>query len=169
MAAPEQAAAAEPVAEVEPVAEAAEPMAEATPVAEATSAIIVPPPPAEQEATRSEAAVPEAAVPEAAAPEPTPMEPAAQASAEPEGPPVTTQVLVTGLTSFGAITSFKQQLERIDGVKEVSLGLGTSGEFIFTAVHRPGFDLSAAIRTFEETAQFVASNGQLRVTVGAKG
>src|SRR6185503_14072440 len=41
----------------------------------------------------------------------------------------TTQVLVTGLTSFGAITSFKQALERVDGVSRVSLGLGTSGEF----------------------------------------
>jgi hypothetical protein len=110
-----------------------------------------------------------------AAPEPAPPEPmAAEAPAPPapaefQGAAVTTQVLVTGLTSFGAITSFKQQLEKVDGVNEVSLGLGTSGEFIFTAVHRPGFDLSAAIRSFEETAQFVASNGQLRVTVGAKG
>ena len=80
----------------------------------------------------------------------------------------TTQVLVTGLTSFGAITSFKQSLERVDGVSRVSLGLGTSGEFIFTAVHRDPFDLEAAIRSFEESAQFVASNGQLRVTVGSK-
>ena len=80
----------------------------------------------------------------------------------------TTQVLVTGLTSFGAITSFKQSLERVDGVNRVSLGLGTSGEFIFTAVHRDPFDLAAAIRSFEESAQFVASNGQLRVTVGSK-
>ncbi|HTI28948.1 MAG TPA: hypothetical protein VL687_01120 [Methylomirabilota bacterium] len=80
----------------------------------------------------------------------------------------TTQVLVTGLTSFGAITSFKQSLERVDGVSRVSLGLGTSGEFIFTAVHRDPFDLAAAIRSFEESAQFVASNGQLRVTVGSK-
>jgi hypothetical protein len=180
MAAPEQVEAAEPVAEAAPVAEfAAEPSAEAEPAPEATSSIIVTPPPAEPETSAPEAVVPEAATPEAAAPEaavpePAPEPPAAEAPAapaptEPQGPPVTTQVLVTGLSSFGAITSFKQQLERIDGVSEVSLGLGTSGEFVFTAVHRPGFDLSAAIRTFEETAQFVASNGQLRVTVGAKG
>jgi hypothetical protein len=92
------------------------------------------------------------------------------APAESEGPlaEATTQVLVTGLTSFGAITSFKQSLERVDGISRVSLGLGTSGEFIFTAVHREGFDLAAAIRTFEESADFVASNGQLRVTVGTK-
>ena len=80
----------------------------------------------------------------------------------------TTQVVVTGLTSFGAITSFKQSLERVAGVSRVSLGLGTSGEFIFTAVHREGFDLSAAIQSFEESAQFATSNGQLRVTVGSK-
>jgi hypothetical protein len=77
-------------------------------------------------------------------------------------------VVVTGLTSFGAITSFKQSLERVNGINRVSLGLGTSGEFIFTAVHREGFDLSAAIQSFEDSAQFVTSNGQLRVTVGAK-
>ena len=77
-------------------------------------------------------------------------------------------MLVTGLTSFGAITSFKQSLERVSGIHRVSLGLGTSGEFIFTAVHSPGFDLSGAIRSFEEAAQFAAANGQLRVTVGSK-
>ncbi|HEY8922458.1 MAG TPA: hypothetical protein VIN32_07510 [Candidatus Limnocylindria bacterium] len=95
------------------------------------------------------------------------------ASVEPEAvePPVaesTTQVVVTGLTSFGAITSFKQSLEGVNGINRVSLGLGTSGEFIFTAAHREGFDLSAAIQSFEDSAQFVTSNGQLRVTVGAK-
>jgi len=77
-------------------------------------------------------------------------------------------VVVTGLTSFGAITSFKQSLEGVNGINRVSLGLGTSGEFIFTAAHREGFDLSAAIQSFEDSAQFVTSNGQLRVTVGAK-
>ncbi|MGZ6299417.1 MAG: hypothetical protein ACXWMN_02855 [Candidatus Limnocylindria bacterium] len=97
------------------------------------------------------------------------VEPAVEAPAEEEGEEAVTQVLVTGLTSFGAITSFKQSLESVAGVHRVSLGLGTSGEFVFTAAHRAGFDLSAAIRSFEETAQFVAANGQLRVTVGAKG
>jgi hypothetical protein len=96
----------------------------------------------------------------AEAPAEAPVEPAAEES--------TTQVVVTGLTSFGAITSFKQSLERVAGVSRVSLGLGTSGEFIFTAAHREGFDLSAAIQSFEESAQFATSNGQLRVTVGSK-
>jgi hypothetical protein len=115
-------------------------------------------------ATVDEPVVAEAATaePAAAAPEPeAPVEPAVEES--------TTQVVVTGLTSFGAITSFKQSLERVEGVNRVSLGLGTSGEFIFTAAHREGFDLSAAIQSFEDSAQFVTSNGQLRVTVGPKG
>lgn len=167
-AAPEPAAVAEPADVAEPA--VAEPAASAQ-AAEAESsreemAVVAAPPswPAEPPA----AATPPAATP-AAPPEAAPEAALADVPAEFVGATVTTQVLVTGLTSFGAITSFKQQLEKVDGVKEVSLGLGTSGEFIFTAVHRPGFDLSAAIRSFEETAQFVASNGQLRVTVGAKG
>lgn len=93
---------------------------------------------------------------------------AAPAEATAEVGEATTQVLVSGLTSFGAITSFKQSLERADGIHRVSLGLGTSGEFIFTAVHSAGFDVASAIRSFEESAQFVPGNGQLRVTVGVK-
>jgi hypothetical protein len=92
----------------------------------------------------------------------------AAAPVEETGEEATTQVLVTGLTSFGAITSFKQSLEHVAGIHRVSLGLGTSGEFIFTAVHRAGFDLAGAIRTFEESALFASSDGHLRVTVGSK-
>lgn len=98
----------------------------------------------------------------------TPDSPPVEVPAQVDGEEVSTQVLVTGLTSFGAITSFKQSLERVAGVQRVSMGLGTSGEFIFTAVHAVGFDLEAAIRTFEGTAQFVVTNDQLRVTVGSK-
>jgi hypothetical protein len=115
-------------------------------------------------ATVDEPAAAEPTVAEQTEPEPEPQAPVEPAVAE-----STTQVVVTGLTSFGAITSFKQSLERVNGVNRVSLGLGTSGEFIFTAVHREGFDLSTAIQSFEDSAQFVTSNGQLRVTVGSKG
>ncbi|MEO8251035.1 MAG: hypothetical protein ABI578_00980 [Chloroflexota bacterium] len=101
----------------------------------------------------------------AASDAPTPDAPTAES---PDAEEVSTQVLVTGLTSFGAITSFKQSLERVAGVRRVSMGLGTSGEFIFTAVHGPGFDVAEAIRSFESAAQFVATGDQLRVTVGAK-
>lgn len=120
-------------------------------------------------ATVDEPAAAEPTVAEPTVAEQTEPEPEPQAPVEPAVVESTTQVVVTGLTSFGAITSFKQSLERVNGVNRVSLGLGTSGEFIFTAVHREGFDLSAAIQSFEDSAQFVASNGQLRVTVGSKG
>lgn len=146
-----------------------------------TPAVAPEPAPAPEPAAESVAAEaaeahaePAAAAPVAvAAPEPmleAPVsdKPAAEPAVEETGEEATTQVLVTGLTSFGAITSFKQSLERVAGVHRVALGLGTSGEFIFTAVHRAGFDLADAIRSFEETAQFVASDGQLRVTVAAK-
>jgi hypothetical protein len=156
-----------PAPEVEP-----EPAPQATASVAATSPV---PEPVEPSSGAPEAAEAVAATPGAATAvaEPAVAEPAvAEAAVEaPVAEPIeeaTTQVLVTGLTSFGAITSFKQSLEGVNGVHRVSLGLGTSGEFIFTAIHDAGFDLSAAIRTFEETAQFVAANGQLRVTVGSK-
>jgi hypothetical protein len=122
----------------------------------------------------AESAEPSTPVEEAAVATATREEPAVEGEAPVEAPAVgagdeaTTQVLVSGLTSFGAITSFKQSLERAEGIHKVSLGLGTSGEFIFTATHSPAFDLGAAIRSFEESAQFVQGNGQLRVTVGVK-
>ncbi len=86
---------------------------------------------------------------------------------EPAGEEITTQILVTGLSSFGAITSFKQSLERADGIRRVSLGLATSGEFVFTATHAAGFDPTTAIHTFEGGAQFRTEDGQLKVSVGA--
>ncbi len=149
--------------------------AEPAPAAESPSDVAATAAPETVTAPAETHAEPEApaAVAVATAPEPVleaaeVAEPAPEPVVEETGEEATTQVLVTGLTSFGAITSFKQSLERIAGVHRVALGLGTSGEFIFTAAHRAGFDLATAIRSFEETAQFVASDGQLRVTVGSK-
>lgn len=160
------AAAGEPAASSETVASTAPEAAAPAPVAAEASEHSEPP---EQAAPAVAVATAPEPMVESAPVESAPVEaPAVEPVAEEFGEDATTQVLVTGLTSFGAITSFKQSLERITGVRRVALGLGTSGEFIFTAVHRAGFDLSAAIRSFEETAQFVASNGQLRVTVGSK-
>jgi hypothetical protein len=98
---------------------------------------------------------------------PEPESPPVASEPEPAGEEITTQILVTGLSSFGAITSFKQSLERADGIRRVSLGLGTSGEFVFTATHAAGFDPTTAINTFEGAAQFRTEDGQLKVSVGA--
>ena len=64
----------------------------------------------------------------------------------------TTEVVVSGLGSFGAITSFRQALADVDGVQGVALSLGGSGEFVFRATHRPGFDVGAAITSLEGDA-----------------
>jgi hypothetical protein len=155
--APRGAAAPQPASDVKEVPEMG-------PVSEAAS-------PEAKDADTTGAATTDAATTDAAttdAAESASVEREAAAAVEPPVDESTTQVVVTGLTSFGAITSFKQSLERANGISRVSLGLGTSGEFIFTAAHREGFDLSAAIQSFEDSAQFATSNGQLRVTVGAK-
>jgi hypothetical protein len=126
------------------------------------------PEPMAVEAVPAEAVPAEPVAVAAEAPAPAPEAVEALPEPEPEVEETSTQVLVTGLTSFGAITSFKQSLERVPGVRRVSMGLGTSGEFIFTAVHPVGFDVEEAIRSFEGTAQFVPGPDHLRVTVGPK-
>jgi PPE-repeat protein len=78
-----------------------------------------------------------------------------------------TSIQVHGLGSFGAITSFKQSLEKVDGIRSVTLGLGPSGEFVYTATHAPAFDLGRAIRAIEgEGVEIERDNGTLRVKVG---
>jgi hypothetical protein len=91
--------------------------------------------------------------------------PAPAATVEPSGE-TSTAIVVKGLGSFGAITSFKQALERVEGVKGVTLSLGPTGEFVYRASHAPDFDVPAAIRAIEgESAQIEPGDGGLRVTV----
>jgi hypothetical protein len=70
-------------------------------------------------------------------------------AAEPTGEPTTTEIVVSGLGSFGAITGFRQSLSGVDGIESVALSLGQTGEFVFRATHTPGFDLKAAITALE--------------------
>ncbi|HSO01706.1 MAG TPA: hypothetical protein VLS46_04210, partial [Gaiellaceae bacterium] len=83
-----------------------------------------------------------------------PADPVAETAAAPTATaaPDTTEVVVSGLGSFGAITSFRQALADVDGVQGVALSLGGSGEFVFRATHRPGFDIGAAIASLEGDA-----------------
>ena len=124
-------------------------------------------------------AVPEPAVPEPAAPATAPATPVtgpvgAAVSGEQNGDmaaaeaDAATAIQVRGLSSFGAITSFKQSLERVDGIHGVTLGLGPSGEFVYTATHAPSIDLDAAIRSIEGNAEIERDGGTLRVRVGRK-
>jgi hypothetical protein len=86
--------------------------------------------------------------------EPAPETPAATATAPAPTAPVTTEtttteIVVKGLGSFGAITGFRQALSGVDGIDAVALSLGQTGEFIFRASHRAGVDLPAAISQLE--------------------
>jgi hypothetical protein len=99
--------------------------------------------PAEEEVLASRlsalGATAEAVQPEQPQPSEAPM---------PEGA-TTTDVVVKGLGSFGAITGFRQSLASVEGVDTVALSLGQSGEFVFRASHAHGFDIGAAITRLE--------------------
>lgn len=101
-------------------------------------------------------------------------EPVATTATPPVAPPastdpgeeVATAVMVKGLGSFGAITSFKQRLERLEPVRAVTLSLGPTGEFVYRATHPRDLDLGAAITTLEPGATVEKQpDGGLRVTV----
>ena len=90
-----------------------------------------------------------------------PAPPAAAAGTE-----TSTAIVVKGLGSFGAITSFKQALERVEGIRGVTLSLGPTGEFVYRASHTGEFDLAAAIQTLEgPTASIENTDGTLVVTL----
>jgi len=106
-------------------------------------------------------AVPAAAAPTTSAPAETPA-----ATGEETDGDLSTPIMVKGLGSFGAITSFKQALERADGIRGVTLSLGPGGEFVYRASHAPGFDLAGAIRAIEgQGADIDEADGSLMVTI----
>ena len=113
--------------------------------------------PAEEEVLAGRLAQLDASIPEEAA--------AAPASTSTE--PSTTEVVVKGLGSFGAITGFRQALSVVDGVDGVALSLGQTGEFVFKATHATGFDLRAAITKLEGDNAKIEDRpeGGLRVTL----
>ncbi|MEP7083000.1 MAG: hypothetical protein ABI841_08530 [Chloroflexota bacterium] len=94
--------------------------------------------------------------------------PEAPTAAETYAEPVATEIVVKGLGSFGAITGFRQQLANVEGIDAVGLSLGTSGEFVFRATHRPNVDMAAAITALEGDAVEIEprAEGGLRVTLG---
>lgn len=82
------------------------------------------------------------------------------------GADVATAVVVKGLGSFGAITTFKQSIERLTGVRSVALSLGPTGEFVYRAVHDSTYDLSDALRKLEPGADVERQpDGTLRLTI----
>ncbi len=91
---------------------------------------------------------------------------AAAAPAPANGSETSTAVIVKGLGSFGAITSFKQALERVEGVRGVTLSLGPTGEFVYRASHAADFDMVAAVQSVEGPSATVEdTDGTLVVTL----
>jgi hypothetical protein len=93
--------------------------------------------------------------------------PAATAPAAPAErvEPVTTDIIVKGLGSFGAITGFRQTLAGADGIDGVALSLGQTGEFVFRATHRPGLDMAAVIRGLEGEGARIEPQGEAALQV----
>lgn len=101
--------------------------------------------------------------------EPVP-DPATAAPAATTGEPgagVSTAIVVKGLGSFGAITSFKQSLEKVEGIHSVTLSLGPTGEFVYRAAHDDALNLEGVIGSMEGgSAEFEReTDGTLRVAV----
>ncbi len=92
---------------------------------------------------------------------------ATSAPATEAGEPTSTEVRVTGLGSFGAITGFRQALAAAEGIEGVSLSLGPTGEFVFRAVHPAGFNVASTIAALEGDAATIEAqpDGGLRVTL----
>lgn len=153
-------------------AEQAAPPAETAAAAEPTAAAMpspVEPTESTTVPTEAEPAVEPVGEPAPAEPgtaEPTPVVPPTQPAPEAQVADALTPIIVKGLGSFGAITSFKQALERVDGVSGVTLSLGPTGEFVYRASHAPEFDLVAAIRQIEGPgAGIEQSEGQVLVSI----
>lgn len=128
---------------------------------------------APEPAPSSEPAPSPEAEPVATAPAPGGASTTATVAAPAAAPPangttaeVSTPIVVKGLGSFGAITSFKQALERVDGIRGVTLSLGPTGDFVYRASHTAEFDVVGAIRSIEgPNVGIEEADGQLRVTI----
>jgi hypothetical protein len=144
-------AAADDQAPVEPVTAASNGVPEATPEVH----------PAEEEVLATRLAELDASLPQegAAAATATPTQTATE--------PATTEVVVKGLGSFGAITGFRQALAGVEGIDAVALSLGQTGEFVFRASHAAGFDVRTAIAQLEGDGAKIEDRpeGGLRVTL----
>jgi hypothetical protein len=78
-----------------------------------------------------------------------------------------TQVVVVGLVSVASIATFKRQLGRLPGVKNVGVSSGPDGEFIFTVGHGSDTSLSQLIPTLPAFQARVVSEREGVLNVSA--
>jgi hypothetical protein len=82
-------------------------------------------------------------------------------------PVESTQVVVVGLVSVASIATFKRQLGRLPGVKNVGVSSGPDGEFIFTVGHGSDTSLSSLIPTLPAFQARVVSEREGVLNVSA--
>jgi hypothetical protein len=85
-----------------------------------------------------------------------------------DGPPRTTQVIVTGLVSVASIASFKRHLGRLTGVQSVAVSSGPDGEFVFNVNHGADVSFRDAIPSMPGFAARVTGNTDGVVSVTAR-
>jgi hypothetical protein len=78
-----------------------------------------------------------------------------------------TQVVVVGLVSVASIATFKRQLGRLPGVKNVGVSSGPDGEFIFTVGHGSDASLNQLIPTLPAFQARVVSEKEGVLNVSA--
>jgi hypothetical protein len=78
-----------------------------------------------------------------------------------------TQVVVVGLVSVASIATFKRQLGRLPGVKNVGVSSGPDGEFIFTVGHATDTTLNTLIPTLPNFQARVVSEREGVLNVSA--
>ena len=78
-----------------------------------------------------------------------------------------TQVVVVGLVSVASIATFKRQVGRLPGVKNVGVSSGPDGEFIFTVGHSADTSLSQLIPTLPAFQARVVSEREGVLNVSA--
>ena len=81
--------------------------------------------------------------------------------------PATTQVVVTGLVSVASIASFKRNLGRMTGVRNVSVASGPDGEFVFTVTHRPDVSFRDTVPTMPGFAARITGGDETTIQVTA--
>jgi hypothetical protein len=80
---------------------------------------------------------------------------------------LSTQVIVVGLVSVASIATFKRQLGRLPGVKNVGVSSGPDGEFIFTVGHGSDISLTELIPTLPAFQARVVSEREGVLNVSA--
>ncbi len=91
----------------------------------------------------------------------------ARGAAAKPAPVESTQVVVVGLVSVASIATFKRQLGRLPGVKNVGVSSGPDGEFIFTVGHGTDTSLNQLIPTLPAFQARVVSEREGVLNVSA--